>query len=529
MKSGRAKILLSAFFIFLFCPLNASQIEEWQAELDTVRSAERKLELLSLLAQKSPTMDQKIHWAQEWLAFAFEQKNADAEAHAYYILLAARGNMGDFQIVRQEGKKMLKKALAYGDPELVLNAYNIYAGFGYYSLQSFDSAAILYRAALDYADTAKGMLSDSINLDLKEQVLENSKLKEEQLRQRNELLERENQILLAEKAQRRASLILLALGVVSLAILSFLMWDRRKILAQGRSLTKRLNKQLETLSNDLRSHNSLLSEKIQGQVGALSEKIADINSQLSLQSDTGPLERLDILKAAIEMEKELAASVQDVMSRKEEALRSFNYMVGHDLKAPLNSASNIISLVKAEVGGQARPKALDYLNLLQGLVNEMRVMIDGISAYAQADKLELRLQRIDANALADSTIRPLRQAMPAEMAGTSIEIVSPLPSLYADPLLLRQVLTNLLSNAVKATRSVAQPKITITGKMAHGQTALSIEDNGVGIPLQSQRHIFQLFKSAHNRDVFPGTGAGAGLAIVKRIVERHGGWIAREP
>ena len=162
MKSGRAKILLSAFFIFLFCPLNASQIEEWQAELDTVRSAERKLELLSLLAQKSPTMDQKIHWAQEWLAFAFEQKNAGAEAHANYILLAARGNMGDFQIVRQEGKEMLKKALAYGDPELVLNAYNIYAGFGYYSLQSFDSAAILYRAALDYAETAKGMLSDSI-------------------------------------------------------------------------------------------------------------------------------------------------------------------------------------------------------------------------------------------------------------------------------------------------------------------------------------------------------------------------------
>jgi signal transduction histidine kinase len=221
-------------------------------------------------------------------------------------------------------------------------------------------------------------------------------------------------------------------------------------------------------------------------------------------------------KEALELEKEAR--------RKTEELKAFNYTVSHDLKAPLKNAAGFVELFKAQLRDRLDPEAERYLHEFYGQLEDMGQMIEGMRAYAEAEQTELQYQTIDTAALIEKIIAGLRRNEPERPMEIRIE---PLPALKGDPLMLRQVFTNLLSNAFKFTRhAVPGAIIRVRGGVQGGRVFIQVADNGAGIPEEGRKRLFQLFKSAHDRAQYE--GAGAGLMIVKRIVERHGGNIAVE-
>jgi signal transduction histidine kinase len=159
------------------------------------------------------------------------------------------------------------------------------------------------------------------------------------------------------------------------------------------------------------------------------------------------------------------------------------------------------------------------------IIQQMDEMIDGIAAFSYADHMAMNLKSTDLSFLISGIINQLADTE-SDAKLNFIHLERPIPEVYGDPLLLRQLFFNLLSNAVKFTKGVANPHIQISGKVLGASILITIADNGAGIPLAAQSRLFQLFFSAHDRQQFAGTGAG--LAIAKRIVDRHHGSIRIE-
>jgi signal transduction histidine kinase len=220
--------------------------------------------------------------------------------------------------------------------------------------------------------------------------------------------------------------------------------------------------------------------------------------------------------------KHLFRSKADEMEVRVDTLKSFTYLVGHDMKSPLNNAYYLIDLCAASVEESGRHPELQYLNQAKRLLIDMRDMIDGLSAYAYADHISLDMERIDVGKLIRKIVNEALNAT-QHASDLTIEIADPLPEIFADQLLIRQALTNLISNSIKFTRNATQPKISIKGSFINGFSQITVTDNGAGIPQDRLECIFKLFKTVHSRQEFE--GAGAGLAIVQRIVGRHGGSI----
>lgn len=333
------------------------------------------------------------------------------------------------------------------------------------------------------------------------------------------ILERENQLLVAEKANMRLFEILLALGVLSMIFLIGLVISRQQILRQTRQITREINQQMDAFSSHINTSIEGLTNGSQELIKLQSEEIKGIQKKLTrsdAQSD--PKEKLQGLRSTLEQLTHLSQTIRDRAVQKESQLRSFNYTVGHDLKSPLNNVHNFLELLAIQPALQADENSLHLLEKAKEANQLSKEMIKGISEYADADNLPLQHETINTAQLLYSILNTM--SIPASY---SIVVTADLPFLYADVFLMRQVFTNLLSNAVKFTAKKEEPKIIISGTHHATGTSIHIQDNGTGIPPASLPHIFTLFKSAHNRAEFEGQGIG--LAIVKRIVERHGGQI----
>ena len=164
-----------------------------------------------------------------------------------------------------------------------------------------------------------------------------------------------------------------------------------------------------------------------------------------------------------------------------------------------------------------------HLTGLQSALAHMKEMVEGISLYFKADKLELQPKNISTEKEIPRIFNQLRYYYPDHLKRYSLKIQPSLPDCCADPLLFRQAMTNLLSNVVKATQAAPSPLIRVYGQRVEGTAVLTIEDNGIDLPPENRNRSFRLFKSAHARSQFPGSGVV--LSIVQRIVERHGGSI----
>ena len=225
-------------------------------------------------------------------------------------------------------------------------------------------------------------------------------------------------------------------------------------------------------------------------------------------------EQLGVELLAANREQALKAAE---LERSNRELEAFSYTISHDLRAPLRHVDGYARMLQEDAGDALEPEMRRYLDTISESSRRMGMLIDDLLAFSRLGRKPLERVNIDMNEL---TVHVLAEAG-ADATQAAIEI-GELPSVEADPVLLRQAWVNLLSNAIKySAPKGAMARIEVSGERDAGIARLRVSDNGVGFDMKYADKLFGVFQRLHSQDEFEGTGVG--LAIVKQIVERHGG------
>jgi len=199
-------------------------------------------------------------------------------------------------------------------------------------------------------------------------------------------------------------------------------------------------------------------------------------------------------------------------------LEAFSYSVSHDLRAPLRAVNGFAKIVLEEYGPSLPEDGRRYLGRIHNGGQRMGELIDDLLAFSRLGRQSMSRQAVDSDQLVRSALdelEPQREGRPIELH------VGLLPECQGDPVLLKQVWVNLISNAIKYTRGRDPAVIQIGCEHKNGGQIYSVSDNGTGFDMQYAHKLFSVFQRLHRADEFEGTGVG--LAIVQRIVHRHGG------
>lgn len=212
------------------------------------------------------------------------------------------------------------------------------------------------------------------------------------------------------------------------------------------------------------------------------------------------------------------------LARSKQELQQFAHMASHDLREPLRMVSSYTQLLARRYQGKLGQDADDYIAFAVDGARRMQNLIDALLAYSRVESKGADLRRTDAELALAGAMENLRTAV--DDSGAAIRH-SPLPTVYADPAQLLQVFQNLLDNAIKFRNGNA-PEIGIGCEETPEEWRFSVRDNGIGIDPKNADRIFQVFQRLHGVGQYP--GAGIGLAICKRIAERHNGriWVASQ-
>ncbi len=210
--------------------------------------------------------------------------------------------------------------------------------------------------------------------------------------------------------------------------------------------------------------------------------------------------------------EELAATNQ--------ALESFSYSVSHDLKAPLRAVSSLVQIVHEDYGERMDDEGRGVLKLIGESCHRMDELITGLLAFSQSTRQPLDRVPVDMEALARAA---WNEVLAVHQGPRPALTIPPLPPTYGDVTLLRQVWCNLLGNAVKYSAGRSGPEIYVRGRCEAGENVYEVVDNGAGFDMKYAHRLFGVFQRLHRPEDFAGTGVG--LAIVQRIVTRHGGRI----
>lgn len=200
-------------------------------------------------------------------------------------------------------------------------------------------------------------------------------------------------------------------------------------------------------------------------------------------------------------------------------LEAFSYSISHDLRAPLRHIDGFGQLLKKGVSAKLDETESRYLANITTSAKSLGTLIDELLAFSRMGRTELSHMLVDSNQLVSEVI----QSLQPEIQGRRIEWrIDPLPTVRADPAMMRQVWSNLISNAVKYSRLREVATITITCASIDGREhVFAVRDNGAGFDMKYVDKLFGVFQRLHNNHEFEGTGIG--LANVRRIVQRHGG------
>lgn len=207
-------------------------------------------------------------------------------------------------------------------------------------------------------------------------------------------------------------------------------------------------------------------------------------------------------------------------------LESFSYSVSHDLRAPIRHITAFTNIVLEECGPQLSAEGRGYLEQVAAAAGRMGRLVDDLLAFSRLGRQPVRRQQVDTRKLVDDALREVLQFDGSRRIETR---VGDLPTCDGDSALLRQAWVNLLSNAVKYTGKRDLTVIEVGATPTPEGTAYFVKDNGVGFDMQYAHKLFGVFQRLHKTEEFKGTGIG--LALVQRIIHRHGGrvWAEAEP
>jgi signal transduction histidine kinase len=214
------------------------------------------------------------------------------------------------------------------------------------------------------------------------------------------------------------------------------------------------------------------------------------------------------------------------LERKTKELESFTYSAAHDLKGPLREIEGFSTLLAKNYSAGLEPTAQHYLAMIRSSTLRLAALIDDLLRYSRLEQQTLPYSVINLRSLIDGVLaEQLRGVTPAP----SVHIDLPSCNLHGEPVSVRQAFINLIGNAIKFSRQANPPEISIGGKQAGNELIVWIRDNGIGFDSRESERIFGLFERLHASSEYEGTGVG--LAIVRLVMDKHGGrvWAESSP
>jgi signal transduction histidine kinase len=243
--------------------------------------------------------------------------------------------------------------------------------------------------------------------------------------------------------------------------------------------------------------------------------------QLFADRIVAEIERLqaepELLRRLRQLEHELHSGRGDLhITRKE--LEAFTYAVSHDLRGPLRAIDGFSESLVVDYGDRLDDVARDYLQRIRNNARQMDQLVNALLILSRITRHELQMSIVDLSQLCLRILGRLQQQDPERRATVRVQ---PDIKAYADPELLAVALEHLLANAWKFTRNLAEANIEFSSEQRRGETVYRLQDNGAGFDMAYANRLFEIFQRLHGQQAFEGVGAG--LAIVKRIIDRHGG------
>ncbi len=218
------------------------------------------------------------------------------------------------------------------------------------------------------------------------------------------------------------------------------------------------------------------------------------------------------------IERELAMKAEDLV-RSNKELQQFAYVASHDLKEPLRMVTTYVQLLQRRYGSVLDDQAKEYIGFAVEGSKRMYSLVDDLLTYSRVETSVQPFSTVDMDQVMGTALKDLKEAIDA--SGGEVRFGG-LPEVHADHQQMVQLMENLIGNAIKFRRDET-PSVLVSVKLSGNEWVFSVKDNGIGIAKEYSGKVFQMFQRLHARETFPGTGIG--LAICKKVVERHGGKI----
>lgn len=225
-----------------------------------------------------------------------------------------------------------------------------------------------------------------------------------------------------------------------------------------------------------------------------------------------------------ELEERVMDRTADLKAANRE-LEAFSYSVSHDLRAPLRAIDGFSNILLRKHANELSKEGKEFLQLVRDNTQHMGKLVDDLLAFSRLGRQAVVRQTVDPARIVQLCLAELR----GEHEGRQVVVaVGDLVACQAEPALLKQVWLNLLANAFKYTRKRPVANIDVGCRIENGELTYFVKDNGVGFDMQYAQKLFGVFQRLHRAEDYEGTGVG--LAIVQRIIHRHGGkvWVQAE-